>query len=53
MMVCLWEGFYTVEEVIDGGNPGNPCIYRRQERNEKSKKVKSSNFDQREIGVLD
>jgi len=26
MMVCLWEGFYTVEEVIDAGNPGNPCI---------------------------
>jgi hypothetical protein len=29
-MVCLWEGFYTVEEVIDAGNPGNPCICRRK-----------------------
>jgi hypothetical protein len=41
MMVCLWVGFYTVEEVIGGGNPGNPCIYRRRIINEKSKINKS------------
>lgn len=29
-MVCLWVGFYTVEEVTYGGNLGNPCIYIRK-----------------------
>jgi hypothetical protein len=31
MTLCLWVGFYNVEEVIDGGNPGNPSIYIRVE----------------------